>query len=353
MPVTKKSRVRKASRPKAAGAGRGRELRVLNVRADSRRSRRIRRVELARESFRWMAVVIAVLVVTVLLRHAFQQALYENEHFALRHIEFETNGRLGQQQVLDAAMVHEEQNLLAADLGGIRERILALPQVREVEVERILPDGLGIRVQERNAIAWLACPELGIRPRNSTVGFLVDENGYVFRCEALSHDYLWLPVLEVPRQSVVDAGRQLSGIPEWVALEVLRQSDAVLEPSGLRVSEAAVRNAYSLSLRFSTGELAIVSTDDAMADLQRFANIHAQLAARNQTISQINLLAQKNVPALLVGGSSDGGGTPRVLRARSVDLPGEEGSSDEGSSSNQNLPANDLQSDVQAILNRG
>lgn len=55
--------------------------------------------------------------------------------------------------VLSALGVSRGSPILALDLGAARDRLMALPWVREASVERLLPDTVVVRISERQALA--------------------------------------------------------------------------------------------------------------------------------------------------------------------------------------------------------
>lgn len=56
-------------------------------------------------------------------------------------------------QLLDALGVERGSPIVALDIGAARQRLLALPWIREASVERLLPDAVVVRVRERQALA--------------------------------------------------------------------------------------------------------------------------------------------------------------------------------------------------------
>ncbi|MFH1066728.1 MAG: FtsQ-type POTRA domain-containing protein, partial [bacterium] len=82
-------------------------------------------------------------------------ALCQNSDFALRNVEVHVNGAISTAQVLRWSGVEKGQNLIALDLDCVRARLLRIPYIDHVSVERRLPDTLRIIVDERQPIALL------------------------------------------------------------------------------------------------------------------------------------------------------------------------------------------------------
>jgi cell division protein FtsQ len=78
--------------------------------------------------------------------------------FATRRIEVEGNRHLSTAEVVEAAGVRHEQNLIRLSTENVAERVRSLPWVREVVVSRDLPSTLVLGVVERTATAWFQDP---------------------------------------------------------------------------------------------------------------------------------------------------------------------------------------------------
>lgn len=304
------------------------------------------RVRVARRSrfyilgFQIFVVLVAMVVLGLMLRHAFIRAFVDSEHFTLNRVEVVTNGRLERPQVLAATGVRERSNLLEYDLKSIHEKALALPQVESVEVERILPDALRITLRERVPVAWISCLPAGWRARTATSGLLADADGHLFRCESLAPDLLGLAVIELVDATGLEPGGYLPPGNARAALEMItelnRSNDATLP----RLSEVAVRNGYALEVTLENGETAWLSPEEAVEDFHRLVLMVEHFQRLNQTITFANLLPRKNVAIRLAAKEN----VP-VRRAREAAPPPDE-SAPTAPASQRSTP------DVRAILNR-
>jgi cell division septal protein FtsQ len=313
---------------------------LIKVRTnENTRARVARRSRLYAVGFQIAVIVIAVVVVGLMLRHAFIRAFVDSEHFTLNRVEVVTNGRLERPQVLAATGVRERSNLLEYDLKSIREKALALPQVESVEVERILPDALRITLRERVPVAWISCLPAGWRARTATSGLLVDQDGQLFRCESLAPDLLGLAVIELVDAAGLAPGANLPAGNARAALELItdlnRSNDATLP----RLSEVAVRNGYALEITLENGETAWLSPEEPIEDYHRLALMIEHFQRHDQTITFANLLPRKNVAIRLAAKEN----VP-VRRAREASPPA--GTANPGPAGHRSTP------DVRAILNR-
>lgn len=79
-------------------------------------------------------------------------ALFFSPWLVVRHVEVEAGPLLGEDRVREVAAVPMGQPLVSVDLGAAGARVADLIEVAEVEVNRELPDGVRIRVTEREAV---------------------------------------------------------------------------------------------------------------------------------------------------------------------------------------------------------
>src|ERR1035441_9482948 len=108
-------------------------------------------------------VVLGMLVLTGygisrLVKVTTDRLVYNNPRFAIHQIVVDNDGVLTPERVVQFAGVEIGQNLLSVDLDQVRNNLEMLPLVRGVEVRRMLPDRLFIRVNERVAVARLRVP---------------------------------------------------------------------------------------------------------------------------------------------------------------------------------------------------
>lgn len=350
------------SRSRAGASRRGEDWRVLNVRSDSRKSRGIRRAVVIRQTFKIAMCTIAVVMAFVMVKHAFHRMLFQNEHFALQDIEFRTDGKLSRAVVLDKTGLVGSENLLELDLRKVETMISQLPTVAEATVEKRLPNGLFIEISERQPVAWLSCSSLGIRPRSSTSGQLIDAEGHAIACDRLRIEYMSFPVIEVSELPAVVTGRKIESDTLKAALHCLAEGSAILMPMRASITEIHARNDYSLLVVLNSGEEAIISNDQVESDMTRFATAYQALSRdhEDQRAWRVNLLAQRNVPLVYLDRERESRAevrttrsepVPMIPRARAVDPETFQPISQPRESvENRGSSVDD---DLSAILNRG
>ncbi|MBL9154702.1 MAG: FtsQ-type POTRA domain-containing protein [Verrucomicrobiales bacterium] len=287
------------------------ELHQLDVKLNSRRGQRVRQCRRQAAVIKVVAIVLTLITASAAVRWAYRQAFYENSEFRLDRLLVETDGVLSEADVALAADVEMGMNLMTIDLKSVRSQLSALPMVHKVEVSRELPDLLQITIQERQPLAWLSCPTQGVVPRSEIQGYLVDQNGEVFRCEKLLQRYLDLPVIETQEMPKPTDGSQVESKPVKAAIRLIRESDRLFGADGLRVTEVRVRNVYSLQCNYNNLMQVIFSLKDIDRGLQDLRWIVTHAHSAGQQLATVNVIPSKNIPVTF--------STPPAIQATPVE----------------------------------
>ncbi|MBD8869221.1 cell division protein FtsQ/DivIB [Nocardioides donggukensis] len=200
---------------------------------DEEAARELSRRRFARRQWarRWLAwrVLVVVAVVTGALVAATWLLLF-SQVMAVQQVEVRGNALLSDGDVRRAAAVPAGEPLARTDLDGARARIEALPQVRSVDVSRAWPDGILVRIEEREAVAVV---EIDGRQRG------MDEDGVVFR------DYRRAPA-QLPRirvaadtrgEAMAEGARVVGVLPDEIARTVDYVELASIDRISLRLRD--------------------------------------------------------------------------------------------------------------------
>jgi len=230
-----------------------------------RSRRRFARRQWLRRWLVWRYVIGSVLLVLVTV--AVIWLVFLSSVLTVEHVEVRGDSQLSQQQILSAAQVPQGAHLAQLDLDAIRARVSALAPVKRVDVSRDWPDGVLIKVTEREAVAVVA---IGGRFQ------AMDSDGVLFR------DYVRPPV----------------GMPQVVSTpgagaEALAQAARVISalPSGLapRVDHVVVRGVDQISLALRGGATVIWGSDDQSAVK---AEVLARLLPRPARVYDVSVPGQ-------------------------------------------------------------
>ncbi len=145
---------RKKSAPKNRNKYSGREEATRSTKPKARR----------KFSFSWitsifsvasMVTVCAILFVAVAISLIFVYRYFTtSEYFALKNIDVSGTNNLTYTEVLAESGIESGINCLAISIDDIEGRLIKNPWVEEISVKRSLPDGLVIKIKEREAKFW-------------------------------------------------------------------------------------------------------------------------------------------------------------------------------------------------------
>lgn len=252
--------------------------------------------EARRRGFRRAVTVVVLLLLTALGYVAVKETVWANPSFSLRHVYVHTSGMLTPTEIAHATGLTEGTNLLTADLGAVRARLMNLPAVKGVSVQRDFAGRMDVSVQQRQPIAWVRCERLGWIPKKSGAGLLVDAEGAAIPCVHMLDAYESLPEIHDNTLEQVVPGATLKGEQFTAALGLLRRLSEKQSLGGDPVRTVAVKNACALEAVLGSGLKATFAWDDLDTELKRFDLIVAEAQRRKWHLLTVNLMAEHNLP---------------------------------------------------------
>ncbi len=276
---------------------------VLDVKISSnqRRQNRIRRLVLF-----FGSVLIFGLAVAGLWKGSellLRKYAYENQSFAIRHLDIETDGVLSREQIQTWAGVRLDDNLLALNLARVKRDLELVPAIEAVAVERVLPSGLRIRVMEREPVARVVFPILRPGGQEERGTYLVDGRGcFMFPIErhqraspALAGDE-HLPVISGIPLGDVRPGRAVDSLQAAAALGFVRafQRSSMLGQVDLR--EIDISQPGVLAVTTLQGSTIIFGLTDFERQLDRWRLVLEQARRQGKHIATLDLAVSNNSP---------------------------------------------------------
>jgi cell division protein FtsQ len=164
--------------------------------------------------------------------------------------------------------------LFRVDLDEVAARVEEHPHVARAAVRRVPPDGLAIRVEERQAVAVVSADEL----------YLVDDTGVPFK-RAQPGDGLDLPLITGVER---DAFGAQSPAHVERALEVVRGFAAAGAPTG-ELSEVFVGPGLRVEAVVGDGLRVVLGTSGFTDKLARLERVLAELQRRGERASEVFL----------------------------------------------------------------
>ena len=230
------------------------------------------------------------------LHWGYGEVFFKNEEFVLKTLQVKTDGVLSVVRLAEIANVAAGMNLMDLDLGLIQQQVEKLPQVEKVTVTRELPDRLHLVVRERIPVAWLSVPPLGIRPWDMERGFLLDEEGFLFRCLDLNDGMKSLPVVESFKLPEPVEGTKVASEGVRAGLKLILESDKRFVEESLVVREVRVRDEWAVECDYSNLLKVTFGIYDYSRGLEDLALILDRMAESGHTVATVNVAAERNIP---------------------------------------------------------
>jgi cell division septal protein FtsQ len=239
-----------------------------------------------------------------LVKTTVHQLVYDNPRVAIRQIMVDDDGVLTPERVMQFAGVRIGENLLSVDLDQVRDNLEMLPLVRAVEVRRMQPDRLYIRVMERTAVARLrvATREMGDET------FYIDRAGFVMKAIKLPDGTVLQPLTPRPAPvltngvALADArvGRQVQSEQIYRALELLDKLDQAVAGSMLEVEQIDLSKPRQLVLTTAQHTTVKVDVENFPQQLRRLGVILRWAQQRQKTVQMVDLTVNRGVPVTFV-----------------------------------------------------
>lgn len=172
---------------------------------------------------------------------AFTQYISESPRFLVKKIRVEGANVLREQTILAAAGITQDDNLLMSDIEAIRGRVEAIPYVRSCFAQRVYPDTVVIKVEEREAAAALLV-------NNHT--FEIDDDGVVLRELDRQSSHVGPLITNVPGLSAIEPGQHLTQPSLHGALALWEAFSLVPLSKELTVSEISAPEETLISVFF-------------------------------------------------------------------------------------------------------
>jgi cell division septal protein FtsQ len=293
--VTKKRSTKQNRRLSTTRQRRQQHLLDVKVRARRASARRLQK------GFLILSLLLILLAVVGAGLFGAQRALnslfFANPDYAIHAVEVTTDGDLAREVVLRAAQIDDGSNIFSINLSAVEDRLRALPQVEEVNVQRLLPDKVMIVIQERRPIAWIASNDANTSSFNYDGAYLMDRRGIVLKPKGSAPEYMTLPIIIGVDLSNVTVGQPIDKDPVKAGLELIRDCPEVLQ-SRFQIATIDVSKEYSLVVTDKQHSMVIFGPDDPIGQLRRLAMLLSYCERSSKDLHSANLMAERNIPVV-------------------------------------------------------
>lgn len=269
------------------------------------KQRRRRKWEMTMMVGKCLGITVAMIALISFARQVWHESMSTSPSFAVNDFNFRSNvslerGGLSRETILEVTKLHPNLNVMSVDLAALQAALCSLPQVQDVEVQRFFPNRIDIRVNERQPLAWLACPARGIVARDSVKGRLLDADGVVFACHSMLDQYNHLPSITIPTLAWVETGKALVDSRAGHALNLLKEFGKQTWCVPLRVHDILVENDYALEVNLTDGTDVTFAMDGPQKQVQRLNQIYLWAKEHDRILATAKLIAEHNTPVTFV-----------------------------------------------------
>lgn len=279
-------------------------LMELNVRTASMKRQRRNRVS----ALLWKvsAVVIVVALLGVTARLAAEKFFFKNAEYSLRHLVTHLNGVMSEEELIALTGFAEGKNIFSFDLDEANRKLAALPEVRSVSMERILPDTIEVGLERRKPVFLFATPGAEGEEVGETFvpgkTYLCDRDGVMMQPSRLDDIYLHLPVLKGIDVTDAISGQGLKSESLATAIR-LQQALSELPQETFSIRTVDVTKPYAAvvtdasNARYTFGTL---GNQDLPAQLERLRKLLDHCQETGRKIDTANLMLSRNTPVTFV-----------------------------------------------------
>ncbi len=231
---------------------------------------------------------------------AVRKFVFENPHFALAEVIVENKGVITDSQIIHLSGAQLGQDIFTIDLEKLRHNLVIIPMIREVSVQRILPNKLRIEVEERTPVAEVALPS-AIGNRST---YYIDRDGITFNALRLSPGVIIepqihrsLPVLTGVTSTDFSVHEQMISDGIRHALQLLDALQQSVTSALIDIRQIDVSKSQMLTIRTKQNTLVEFSVDDYSQQVRRLGAVMTWAAQRKRALQHVDLSIDRGVTA--------------------------------------------------------
>jgi len=229
-------------------------------------------------------------------RELVNRLFLKNPEYNLAVVEINDDGSaLTREVILSTTKLKLGQNIFSFSLSKAREELLALPQVENVELQRALPNKIIVEIVERRPVAWLAEAKTA-DPSTSENSLLIDSKGVLFKPKRQLPEYLRLPAIYGAPVENYLPGDTVNSPEVCAALQLVQKNS---DANRFRLQSIDLSRGYCLIATDSRRAKITFGLDDIGRQLDRLGAVLDYAAAQGKEIRTVNLMVEKNIPAVL------------------------------------------------------
>ena len=256
----------------------------LNVRTAS--LKRQRRHKAGGMLWKAGATVVVVALFAVGSRLAAQKFFFQNTEYALHHLEARLDGVMTQEELVSLTGFGEGKNLFELDLDQANRKLAALPEVRSVTLERLLPDTIRVNIERRVPVFLFAGYGDAGESFVSGRSFLCDRDGFLIQPSRLDPE-------ATPPGSRLDNDRLAFAIR-------LQRALSEIPAANFKIRSMDVSKEYAAVVTDSSNARYTFGNNDLPSQFERLRKLLAHCQDTGRQIETANLMVTRNTPVTFV-----------------------------------------------------
>lgn len=222
--------------------------------------------------------------------------------FAIRHLEYHSNGIMDKKYALEIMEYDGSGNMLSVDVDAMEERLMSCTAISTASVKKYYPSTLLVEVDVRIPVAWVHCPGAGVRAYDLDHGMFVDSHSVVFTSLSdIYGDYKDVPVLQIPTppEGEIKSGTEMKAMEKAVELILTLKKERKPDHSKVRIVK--VRNEWSYQVEFDDDCHAVFGLYEIPRQVDGFYEAVNNARKMGKKIKRITLLPERNIPVIYDG----------------------------------------------------
>ena len=234
------------------------------------------------------------------IRALLDSQIFTNPQYQVKVVEVNTDGVMTREQALEKTGIREGVNIFSLNLESAQRALALIPEIKNAQVERILPDRVSIHIEARRPVAWVAPRDTGEDPSAMETACLVDAECVMMKPELFQSSHARLPVVYgVPTEQWRPGDRiELPGLRE--SLELFARAAERTNPD-VTLRAADISKEWCIMAWGDPLTRYTFGPSDLPAQLDRLQMILAHLAEGTRKIATANLIPERNTPVTFQG----------------------------------------------------
>ncbi len=192
-----------------------------------------------------------------------------------------TDGNLTKEEIRKESGIAESAEFAKADLGDLKQKLEALPQIRQVTIS----DTGRLEIETFKPVARMRSEA------DQTKLYLLDAGGYLKAASPEKEAELPFPSI-VAKERILPPGNITDSPSLFTALNLCVEWKNSDEP----ITEVHELNDFSVEARFESGTSAIFGVRDLSRQINDLNLIFQRSKSSNRKIATVNLLMKRNIP---------------------------------------------------------